>query len=557
LSWTSISPGNQTPRTALVAALTAALSSIISLACLAGPSPLFDGRLTLNTGTALEIEVLRDDYKFVAVPGYKVDQLPPFDFQYVQHNNSLIPVQRGSIPSSHPMWEYILEPGRIWHTKSDPDLREISLPFTLQEHNANCMHNGTLNFLIDKENDISPVRVNISSETCMYFKFNLKGSLRANYKAGRPEQASAVVDQFQRQRAARLPTQPITSLNANYPKADISAFSGAGKIPAEDISVFGFVLDDIHYQGNCQTREGDFPFCDDINLPSYSLAKTLLAGLAAMRLEKLYPGSRNAFIGDYIPQCRNSGNWQDVTFSQALNMLTGNFGTDIGRSDEASLATDELFFFKTTHADKVSYSCDAWPRNAPPGSQWVYHTTDTYLLGSAMNALLREKRGDKADIYKDLVLPLWENLNLSPSVSVIRRTYDTERQPFSGFGISLLPDDVARLATALNRDKFSSQLDQNMYTSAMQRRPEPQGSYPADEKYYYSNGFWAFNARELLNCKGPVMIPFMSGYGGINVVMMPNDSVYYIFGDSGKFAFNDVIVQSHKIRSMCPTEERQ
>jgi hypothetical protein len=538
-----------------MATLGVALASAISAACLAGQPFLFNGRLTLDTTTALDIEVLRDDYKFVAVPHYKVNFLPPFDFQYVQDDNTLIPLQRGSIPSSHPMWEYILEPGRIWFDKNDPDLRKVSLPFTLQEYNANCMHNGTLNFSIDKDNDLSPVRVNIASETCMYFKFNLKVSLQANYDSSSPEQAATAVDQFQRQRAARLPIQPIAALSAKYPKVELSVFSGAGKIPIEDISAFGFVIDDIHYQGNCQTREGSYPFCADINLPSYSLAKTLLAGLAAMRLEKLYPGSRNAFIGDYIPQCRKSGNWQDVTFSQTLNMLSGNFGSGAGRDDETSPVTDELFFFKSSHTDKISYSCDAWPRNAPPGSRWVYHTTDTYLLGSAMNALLREKRDGKADIYNDLVLPLWQDLNLSPAVSVIRRTYDAEKQPFSGFGISLLPDDIARLATALNRDRFAGQLDQDMYNRAMQRLPEPQGSYPADGKYYYSNGFWAFNARELLDCKGPVMIPFMSGYGGINVVMMPNDSVYYIFGDSGKFAFADVIVQSHKIRSLCPTEE--
>jgi hypothetical protein len=34
--------------------------------------------------------------------------------------------------------------------------------------------------------------------------------------------------------------------------------------------------------------------------------------------------------------------------------------------------------------------------------------------------------------------------------------------------------------------------------------------------------------------------------------MMPNDTVYYIFSDGGKFAFTGVLLQSHRIRSMCP-----
>ncbi|MBE9538926.1 MAG: serine hydrolase [Proteobacteria bacterium] len=529
------------------------LGALLSTVCQAGAAPALNGLLRLETGSALQIEVLRDDYQFAENPAYRVNYLPPFAFLYVQSENSLIPVRRGSIPGNHPSWEYMLEPGQIWQDESNPGLRSASLPFTLREYNADCMHNGILSFSIDGENSVSEAQISITSETCMYFKFNIRGSLPASFETGELPQAATIIEQFKDQQRARLIRKPIAALASKYKSVELSAFTGAGNVPEDDISTFGFVIDDVHYRGKCQTRGPNYRFCDDINLPSYSLAKTLMAGLAAMRLEKLYPGSSNAFIGDYVPQCRKHGNWSDVTFSQALNMLTGNYGSVDGRSDEGSVATDQQFFFKSTHADKVAYSCNAWPRSAPPGSQWVYHTTDTYILGSAMNALLREKQGADADIYTNLVLPLWKDLNLSPAIAVIRRTYDEDRQPFAGFGISLTPDNIARLATALNRGSFADQLDRHMFNSAMGRLPEPQGSFPADDKYYYSNGFWAYNAQTLLGCKVPVMVPFMSGYGGINVVMMPNDTVYYIFSDSGKFAFTDVIVQSHKIRSMCPT----
>lgn len=515
------------------------------------PAP-FSGTLTLETAVALEIEVLRDDYKVAATPDLKLNYLPHFDFQYVQDGEALIPLQRGSIPGSHPLWEYILEPGRIWQDESKKDIRKASLPFTLQERNANCMHNGVLNFSIDPKGELSPVEVSIASETCLYAKFDLSGSLQGHYKQSILPNAATIKEAYHRQRTSRLPIRPIEALASRYDGIDLTAFSGAARLPTADTSTFGFVINDVHYRGNCQTRAGDYAFCEDMSLPSYSTAKTLFAGLAAMRLEKLYPGSRNAIIEDYVSQCRNSNNWQDVTLFQALNMLTGNFGSTSGRNDETSVATIEEFFLKTSHADKISYSCDAWPRSAPPGSQWVYHTTDTYILGAAMNSLLRQKQGAGADIYTDLVLPLWSELHLSPALSVARRTYDEDAQPFVAFGMSFLPDDIARLATALNRGDFTDQLDSGMYGSAMQRMDTPQGSYPADGKYYYSNGFWAYNAQKLLGCSKPVMVPFMSGYGGINVAMMPNDTVYYIFGDSGKFAFTEVIEQSHKMRSMCP-----
>jgi hypothetical protein len=517
----------------------------------AGTPPSISGKLVLQTGGALSIEVYRDDYKFAQNPTLKVNYLPPFEFDFVGDGDFLIPVRRGSIASSHPLWEYILQPGRISSDTGRPSTRRVSLPFTLQERNANCMHNGVLNFYINADNRASGATVSISTQTCMYFKFDLTGALAATFIPGELAQAADVIDRFHRQRDSRLANASFSTLSQKYPQVDVSAFAGAGKLPAADISVYGFVINDVHYRSDCATRTGVYPFCAEISLPSYSTAKTLFAALAAMRLEKLYPGSKDTFIADYVPQCRNDTRWRDVTLSHALNMVTGNFGSDKGRDDEASKATDARFFFSDTHRAKVSYACTAWPRQASPGHHWVYHTTDTYLLGTAMSTLLRRKQGPDADLYTDIVLPLWADMNLNPAIAVTRRSYDDIQQALTGFGMTLIPDDIARLGTALNRGNFSPKLDSKMYNSAMQHLPLPQGSYPVDGRFYYKNGFWALDAQTLLGCDTPTLVPFMSGYGGIAIVMMPNDSVYYIFSDSGKFAWTDMLLQSHQIRSMC------
>jgi hypothetical protein len=369
--------------------------------------PSISGKLVLETDSALSITVQRDDYKFAHNSKLKTNYLPPFEFNFVQDGDFLIPLRRGSIPSSHPMWEYILEPGHISSDKGQPSIRRVSLPFALQERNANCMHNGVFNFTIDANNRASNATVSISSQTCMYFKFDLTGKLAANLIQGELAQAPDVIDRFHRQRDSRLERASFSTLSQQYPQINVTAFAGVGKLPAEDINVYGFVIDDVHYRSDCPTRTGAYPFCDEISLPSYSTAKTLFAALAAMRLEKLYPGSKDTFIADYVPECRGDARWSDVTLSDALNMVTGNFGSDKGRDDEASEETDARFFFSDTHAGKVSYACTAWPRKATPGTHWVYHTTDTYLLGTAMSALLRKKQGENADLYRDIVLPLW------------------------------------------------------------------------------------------------------------------------------------------------------
>ncbi|MFT6958658.1 MAG: hypothetical protein ACJAYC_003678, partial [Halieaceae bacterium] len=125
----------------------------------------FHGRLTLQTETPLLLEVFRDDYQFSANPALRMDQLPAFNFHYVQDGSHLVPLQRGAIPGEHPKTEYILEPGRIWQDSKQSFTRRISLPFSLQERSANCTHNGVLSFSIDRDGTPSPVNILIASET--------------------------------------------------------------------------------------------------------------------------------------------------------------------------------------------------------------------------------------------------------------------------------------------------------------------------------------------------------------------------------------------------------
>ena len=516
----------------------------------------FEGRLTLQgqAGSA-GFREYTDDYGVIDASDSAHKHLPDFAFDFIQFDEALVPVRRGAIPGEHPYWEFILGIGRVWQEPGDGDYSRAALPFSLQEVNANCTHNGVLSFLYKTDGGVSRVAYQISSETCAYFKFDMWGTQKASYVPRAMADRKALARSYRHELASRLPRKPIADLARDYPGVDPASFGHPGDISPAHMTTWGVVVDGVHYVGGCPTRAGAYPFCEELHLPSYSLAKSVFAGLALMRLEKLYPGTRGKIVADYVPECVASGNWSDVTFENLLDMTSGNYLSPADYADETAAHSDEHFFFKQQHREKIDYACNYFPRNALPGQRFVYHTSDTYILGTAMNALLKRVGGENTDILTDLVVPdIWRTLALGPAIEASRRTLDSVAQPFTGFGLTLQPDDVARFARFFDpTDPRAEQLlDRGLYRAALQRDERDRGLVAsADGSSRYNNGFWALRVDDLPGCGDARFIPFMSGFGGISVVLMPNGVTYYYFSDNNDFSFRRAIGEAAKIRGYC------
>ena len=145
------------------------------------PSQRFEGRLTLVRQGRNGFNPVSVDRSFLDGGHHDVGSLPEFDFDFVADGGNFIPVRRGAIPGRHSSWEMILEPGRVWESTEDAGYARASLPFTLEERNENCMHNGVLTFLFRSNGSVSHAAWQISSETCMYQKFDAWGWLAAKY----------------------------------------------------------------------------------------------------------------------------------------------------------------------------------------------------------------------------------------------------------------------------------------------------------------------------------------------------------------------------------------
>ena len=520
----------------------------------APPAEVFSGTLRLvGVEHAGGFRVIHDPWDRAGEVGETLQHLPAFEFDVVKRGDDMIPLVTGVQRTGHPYWEIVLLPGKAWRVPGDGGWTRVSLPFALQERAANCTHNGLMSWLF-KGDAVSRVAYQVVSETCGYFKADLWGVVKAEYAPlDLADAAAPVIARVDAHRGSRLPVRSLDQLAEDYPAVDAANLGVGDGIPAEDISVLGLVVGGIHYRSDCPTRRGPHPFCASLPLPSYSTAKSIFAGIATMRLERLHPGLSHKSIASLVDGC-DGDRWGDVTIEDALDMATGNFVSADFEIDENS-AAHEAFVFAPGHPERLEFACNHFPKQAEPGTTFVYHTSDTYLVGVALQQFLDELGG--GDIYESvLVEPVWRALNLGPLLDVTKRTYDEAAQPFTGYGLTYEADDIVRIANWLAYDGAvldgRPALDKAMLEASLQRLPGVAGLRAGRDDLYYNNGFWAFDAGPSLNCEAPVWVPFMSGVSGITVAMFPNGVVYYYFSDSYLFRWQTGREAAHAIRPLCP-----
>jgi hypothetical protein len=438
----------------------------------------------------------------------------------------------------HHFWDLQIGVGKSWLITED--ITRVSLPFTFIEKNANCVHNGVLIFDIQL-NEISKGYFQIGGETCLYFKYDFIGEI--NIEAENNDYNEKSVNEYKSWKANQFPIKSITSLG------DSSKSFGAEKeVKPMFMSVYGYFDGENHYRGGCSTRWGRYPHCSQMLLPSYSLAKSVYASLALDELEKNYSGISKAKVIDHVPECSNK-KWKGVTFEHALDSAVGHYRNDKHPLDEA-LISERGFFTSLTHTEKIKLACGLFSKKDKPGKKFVYHSTDIYILGAALNNFIKSANSPSSDLYEDIMKPLWGDLNLSHALNESQRTADVINQTFTAWGLFFLSTDIVSIGNYLR--EIAEENPQSLMGSSLQLNKKDRGLDAFSGIKFYNNGFWA---RKLpgfqVGCKEDVFIPYMEGYGGIVVALMPNGHLYYFFSDGDQFSWSKAAKASSKIKSFC------
>lgn len=485
-------------------------------------------------------------------------RIPRLDVVLVQSGSHLVPANRALRYTGDAYWNVIVGPGRIWSENGDGGRSRASLPITLVERNQNCAYHGVVSFLFDG-GATSPAAFQATQETCKYFKFDLWDAGPTRFTSGEPPNADAVLEAYAAEAASRLPVRPIERIRDDYPRAQVYPQAFGGGFDREHLTAFGVSFGGVHYQGPVHTRYGDYPYPEQIRLPSYSTAKTAVGAVALMRLAQ-----RDGFevteleLRDYVPKPPR-GSFRGVTFEHALDMATGHYW-DTGDQDDEKNSTTELNFFVPEHRNRKLRGAMAYPTKEPPGKRWVYHTTDAFLLSVAMSGYLGQKAGassrEPADLLEFLAAEVYRPLGVSAgALQSLRTDNRADGYVFGGYGMFWTPDDILKIADLLNarRGRIGDRqvLHPDMVAAAMQEDEDDRGLDAVHNGHpnKYNNSIWS---RQIQVTDGTgtkqVWVRQMLGYGGIGVLMLPNGAVFYYFGDKDQHDWLRSAREAYKLR---------
>jgi hypothetical protein len=533
------------------------------------PSQIFEGRLELQPPPGYGYgKIISTTFDSVRTDLYW-KQLPPFRLEFVQDATHLVPVQQGLILTGSPAWNLIVGAGSVWDQAGDNGYTRASLPFALIERSQNCVHNGELTFLFSntQQPSISQVRYQITQETCFYMKVDMWGQVPAHYTHEELPQTATLKADFESELAQRVPTKPLSALARDFPDAhvDLAAFL-RGRQHSEDVTTYGVYIKGIHYASNCPTRYGEYPFCSEMRLPSYSTAKSAFAGVAMMHLGQLFgPEVYADKLTAYLPNVGQDATWNAVSFSNALDMATGHFLSPGFERDEDG--PEEKFLVDEDLDAKLKDALLTFPRKVPPGVIWDYQSHNTFLATVAMNKLAKEKLGPGADLFNLVRDDIYKPLYISQGMlSTLRTGNSADGEPEGYFGLFYIKDDVVKIARFLNESggvlDGKPVLDPQRLRESLFRDPKAEGLLTGDPRQLlgtvrYNHAFWArhYTPLEYPQLPCDLWVPYMSGYGGISIVMLPNGVVFYIFSDAEEFVFNDAVLETNTIMPLCPTSK--
>lgn len=499
--------------------------------------------------------------------GSNFGDMPGFTVEFISVDGALIPMERGIISSGGLLdGELILSTGRIWSEAGDGGMSRAAFPFTITGKLYNATHNGLATFVFDN-NRISPVYFQMTQETDPLNQLDLWGRMDATYT---PEIFADIASREQAWRAQvanRIAVRPWSDLENAVGAAELAVFTR--DLDDLDISGGGIVVDDTLYFLPASTRQGNYPFALEMRHGVFSVTKSMLAAVAMLRLaEKYDPSVFDLFVSDYINVTASHVGWNGVTFGHLLSMTAG-IGDNLPDQSIRSTFADEndqasekwnAFFSAPDKAGKLeaAFSYNNYPWG--PGQVARYNSTHSFVLAAAVDGFLKSVEGPDADLVTMLQEEVFVPLGLL-DFPILQTIEDNGEDSLPIFAFGLYPNayESARILQLLqNEGVYDGEqiLHRDSLLRALRRIPVTDfetsisistGSNSLPVRYLYS--YYSFDMQTEDGCN--VTPTYMEGFGGNNVVLLPNGVAAFRYSDSGLFDPGAIALAASRVRPNC------
>lgn len=502
-----------------------------------------------------------------AVPLYELDAklFPGLEVQFFSDDDgNLIPVQHGIIrrpvrDRTKSFWEIIVGPGKVWNPRDDKTKKKwrgwnkAAFPFSLvQSYEGEALLG--LAFFYYKGDKVSKLYFQVSNDTAGGFifwddKWNMTawGTADLAYTPRTFENETELQEAFANEVANRFPMKPLSEFGEDVTEM-------GGDVSKENVLTMGIVKDGVIYHSPINTPFGEYPYPYGMRVGVWSLTKSLIPGMAALRLAQKYGTNfLDTKIVDYFDEdeftyksAKARTRFEEVTIRHALNMTTGMGPSGYDPNWDGSHMNTYKWGYSYDLADQIRFyfNQEPNPNVTGPGEKFYYLDQDMWAATLAMQRFLQEKEGSDTTILNMLKEEVYKPIGVDHFATGTSYTETGEPGfPLSGWGALPTIDYLAKVGRLIVNKGATENGTQLLHRGLIE-------SFFTNPEYQLS--FWKTT---FTNENGEdIYIPTMEGAGGNDVFCMPNGLVGITLGyNSYNFSWTEeqkltIIEAANKIK---------
>ncbi len=474
-------------------------------------------------------------------PGENI--FPNLQLGFLSHNGELIPRRKERIFTSDSYWDVIVGTGKVWHEDDDGEWSRASFPLTLTDRWVGQARNCVATFVY-KTNAVSNVCLQCSQETADIDDKqlgNISGILPAEYQAEQFADSIHAIERHDQSRSGRLPIHPLSEID---PDNEVAGYFEKMIYTNAPTSLGAVLMDNKIYLHPPKTRHGPYPYPSEMRHGLYSVTKSMAGALALMYFAERYQEDVfNEPISKYVPALANHPGWQGVTFSHALNMVTGTVG---GEGPEHLFST---LIAAETAEEAINNIAKLGDAPELPGQKFNYASTNLFVLSYALQNYVEEKEGKKVNywelVQENVLVPIGaEHFTLLHTLE----NDEAQRMPILAYGALPTIDEAAKIALLFaNGGSHEGQqiLNEERVKEAFGNGYSTNNDFRGER---YRHSFWS---KEINTGKCRTTATYMLGFGENYVVFMPSKAVIFRFLDEHDLNIDKLIKGVEGIRPSC------